>query len=364
MVILHLITTIERGGAEKQLLILANEQKRLGHEVFVLPLKGKLELLEDFTRHGCTVDPQLVGTNPLLQALAMRNIVKNISPEVIHAHLPRAELLLSVLKTKSKKIISKHNTEPFIPGGNKFLSKFLSYFVCKRVDTVVAISVAVKDFMVQSGEIPKTKYLQVVLYGMDQNNELDINIVDLLRNELNIRKEMRIFGTISRLVPQKDLVTQILAFNNYLHFNSEAILVVIGDGPLLSELAEFSQKLECRNKIIWYGKTANIKEFLQIFDVFLLSSLYEGLGLVLLEAIQSDVPILAANNSAIPEVLGSDFPGLFETSNWRELSEKMIRTHESKYFEMLLKAQELRKQYFDPMVMAKNIERIYEGVIQ
>ena len=290
--------------------------------------------------------------------------MRDIKPNVIHGHLPRAELLVSVLRTKSRKIISKHNTERFIPEGNKILSKIFSYFVCHRVDIIIAISSAVKDFMLRSGEIPRKKQLTVVMYGMDLNNEVKQNVIEALLQELNVQKETTVFGTISRLVPQKDLSTQILAFNNYLFFNSNAVLVVIGDGPLLPELKEMTANLECKNKIFWYGKTPNIREALQVFDVFLLSSLYEGLGLVLLEAIQSNVPILAADNSAIPEVLGTDFPGLFETSNWEDLSEKMIKTHDLNYLEVLLNAQEQRKQFFDPTEMAKTIEKVYQGAIK
>ena len=103
---------------------------------------------------------------------------------------------------------------------------------------------------------------------------------------------------------------------------------------------------------------------LQIFDVFLLSSLYEGLGLVLLEAISNQTPILAANNSAIPEVLGHEFPGLFETSDWESLFTKMQQTERGEFRQTLLDAQELRKKYFKPEAMAKNIQVVYEGVLK
>jgi glycosyltransferase involved in cell wall biosynthesis len=86
--------------------------------------------------------------------------------------------------------------------------------------------------------------------------------------------------------------------------------------------------------------------------------------LVLLEAISNHTPILAANNSAIPEVLGYEFPGLFETSDWESLFNKMQQTEGDEFRQTLLDAQELRKKYFKPEVMAKNIQDVYEGVFR
>jgi glycosyltransferase involved in cell wall biosynthesis len=362
VVILHLITTIERGGAEKQLLVLTNQQRMMGHEVHVVPIKGKLDLQEEFQAQGCLVHTQLLAIKPVSQKFAIQKIVKQVCPDVIHAHLPRAELLASVIKTNSIKIVSKHNTELFFPTGNPIVSKLLSQFVSYRVDAIIAISSAVKKFIIDSGELPKHSKLHVVLYGMGATEPPNREIIENLKKELKIPKGARVFGTISRLVPQKDLKTQLLAFNEYLKINQAAQLVVIGEGPLLYDLKTFSEEIGCQDNVIWYGKTSNINEMLQIFDIFLLSSLYEGLGLVLLEAIGNQSPILAANNSAIPEVLGYEFPGLFETSDWEALFNKMRQADSAEFCKILLGQQEKRKKYFNPEVMARNIQDVYEGV--
>jgi glycosyltransferase involved in cell wall biosynthesis len=140
--------------------------------------------------------------------------------------------------------------------------------------------------------------------------------------------------------------------------------VVIGEGPLKSELEEEAKALGCDENVILYGKTPYIAEALQIFDVFLLSSLYEGLGLVLLEAIANKVPILASNNSAIPEVLGDEFPGLFVTSNSEDLFSKMKQTDDKEFCLQLLNAQEAREKIFKPSLMARNIQAVYEGALK
>ena len=361
MRILHLITTIELGGAEKQLAVLTKQQKLMGHDVHIIPLKGKLDLLDEFVAQGCVIHVNQVGVNPLTQAAQIMKLERLIKPEVIHAHLPRAELLLSILVTKSLKIVSKHNTEIFFPNGNKLISRVMSKFVEYRSNAIIVISNAVKRFLIQSGELEDSKKLHVVLYGMDKEVRFDDEVRKKMLLEFGVSEGTKIFGTISRLAPQKDLKTQLTAFNSYLRLNSEALLVVIGEGPLQSELEEEAKALGCDENIVWYGKTPYIAEALQIFDVFLLSSLYEGLGLVLLEAIANKVPILASNNSAIPEVLGNKFPGLFVTSNPEDLFSKMKQTDDKRFCLQLLNAQKARENIFEPNMMARNIQAVYEG---
>ena len=364
MRILHLITTIEFGGAEKQLAVLTKQQKLMGHEVHIIPLKGKLDLRNEFLAQGCAVHSEAIGINPLFQVNRVRMLERSIKPDVIHAHLPRAELLLSILRTKSLKIVSKHNTEVFFPNGNKLLSQIMSKFVAHRSDRIIAISSAVRKFLIESGEVRDSDKLRLVLYGMNQEIHSNDDIKRKMLLEFGVLKRTKIFGTISRLAPQKDLKTQLFAFKKYLEHNSNATLVIIGEGPLQHELEKVTHALGCYENVIWYGKTPHITEALELFDVFLLSSLYEGLGLVLLEAISSEVPILASNNSAIPEVLGNDFPGLFETSDWEELSSKMIHTDNPEFCHRVLEAQEIRKKYFEPSAMARNIQAVYEGALK
>jgi glycosyltransferase involved in cell wall biosynthesis len=83
------------------------------------------------------------------------------------------------------------------------------------------------------------------------------------------------------------------------------------------------------------------------------------------EAIGNQTPTLAANNSAIPEVLGHDFPGLFETSDWESLFAKTQQTERAKFRQTLLDAQELKERNTsEPEVMAKKIQDVYEGVLK
>ena len=128
MKIFHLITTLERGGAENQLVTLVREQIRDNNQVFVGYLKGKPELVTELEKMSATVLSEVSNLALILQIFKIRKIINKLEPDIIHAHLPRAELISSLIKGKTKLILSKHNSETFWPGVNARLSRYLSKF--------------------------------------------------------------------------------------------------------------------------------------------------------------------------------------------------------------------------------------------
>ena len=164
----HLITTIERGGAEKQLVTLTSEQVQSGLKVEVFFLKGKPDLKNELEASGVKINNLLVGKSFLKQIfLLLKYLRKNPSP--IHAHLPKSEVLAAIVARNKYFVFSRHNAEPFWPGGPRIISNLLSKFVCKRASQGIAISNAVKSYLIKRGEIPNGYTIDVVCYGIQKN---------------------------------------------------------------------------------------------------------------------------------------------------------------------------------------------------
>jgi glycosyltransferase involved in cell wall biosynthesis len=351
--LVHCITTISRGGAENQLLILVREQLKNGRNVSVIFLKGDPELRSEFVKAGANVVEILTNRNFLHQIILLKKYLRN-KKVIIHAHLPRAELVASLARGKNKLIVSRHNTEQFFPKAPKTLSRSLSIFVTLRASKCIAISEAVRKFLILEKEVFKEDKILVVYYGYD-NKHITVS------KKNNDRKNFTI-GNIARLVAQKDHKTLLFAFAEFLKFYSLDKLIIIGDGEMKNDLHKLSRELYIDQSIVWIDRTNDIREYINEMDLFILTSKYEGFGLVLLEAIQNNLPILASNNSAIPEVLGSEYVGLFETSNHLDLLSKMLkyREHPQHFNTSVFYQNAILK--FDPTKMSNNIDEIYNKI--
>ena len=349
--VFHVITTIKRGGAENQLLVLVQEQIKLGLKVHIIYLKDEPELEFEFTQMGAKVHHDLALKHPIFQSLALRKVLGRSNP-VVHAHLPRAELVSLICMAKFRFIVSRHNAEPFFPSAPKFISNFLSQLVEIRSIRMIAISEAVKNFLVERGEIRNGNKVDVVLYGY----QMQISRID---PSLQTYSKIRRIGTISRLVDQKDIPTMLGAFKDFHEKNPEATLSILGAGPLEASLKEIAFQLNLENSVIFSGRSSKIYEFLADLDAFILTSKYEGFGMVLLEAMDSGLPIVASNNSAIPEVLGANFVGLCTTGDSADFASKLESLDDPSFRESILKQQESRLQLFDSESMCKKISAIY-----
>ena len=357
--ITHLITTIEFGGAEKQLLILARNQIKQGLNVEVFYLKGKSELKTKFEDLGVKVNSLLVDQPFIFQVAKFRKFIRN-NESPVHTHLPQAELVAAMACKRNKFIISRHNFEPFWPNKPKLVSVLLSRFVTSRAAGGIAISNAIKNYLLSAKEISKEFQLSVVCYGFEHEAD-NLSDSNKLTNEiLNSTKNFKL-GTIGRLVPGKNYPTMLKAVAKIVDVDPNVKFFIVGGGSSERALIKMCKDLKIENNVIWVGRTEHIREFLSKIDLFIFASKGEGFGLVLLEAMLANKPILAANNSAVPEVLGLNYNGLFSTNDYKLLSYKIIElmNNHAKSESLVLEYKDQIK-LFDPIVMAGNVSKVYK----
>ncbi len=352
MNIVHLITTIERGGAENQLLILCQEQIKIGNRLTVFYLKGRPELEETLSKIGVW-SGKVVGNSLLTQIFSFKRDLNRIKPDVVHAHLPRSELVAALSKTKFPLVISRHNAEKFFNSAPSFFSSFLARFTSKHSDTGIAISKSVRDFLFESNEVARGKEFHIVMYGYPF-----INIHKRLAKTMNPAKYQ--FLTIGRLVPQKDYPTLLKGLSLLAAQKTHFDLSILGEGEKKSELEKLSYKLDLESRINWVGKVADTSHFYSTSDLFILASRYEGFGMVLVEAMDHSLPIVCANSPAAREVLGENYPGLFEIGNPQDLAQKVSWALNN--IDILVKAFSERIRLFNAPHMAQKVQEIYKSI--
>ena len=361
-VVTHVITTIKRGGAEKQLLWLVGEQIKNGWKVNIIFLKDEPELYQEFIHLGAKVNINFYGLNFINQIkLAKKVFWKHDG--VIHSHLPRAELLTALSSSTNRNIITRHNAEKFFPAGPKFISKLLSRFSISRSENVIAISEAVANFLIFSGEARPSNKIKIVYYGYPKPQKNKISNKSTQKLLLGLTRENLLVGTISRLVPQKDLECLLMCFKIVNFKFPDSRLIIIGSGHLEKSLKELAVQINIAEHIIWVPNTDDVEFYLNAIDIFVLSSLYEGFGLVLLEAMYHRIPIVASNISAIPEVLGSTHLGLSRAGSPNSFAEKIMMFKHQDISKKTVQYQLDRLNNFNLHKMFKSIEEIYLSVL-
>lgn len=142
------------------------------------------------------------------------------------------------------------------------------------------------------------------------------------RAKLQLSADAIVFGNIARLAPNKDQRTLIHSFSLIKTYCLQAKLIIIGDGELEKVLKEQVHDDGLQNDIIFTGFLPNAYRYMRAFDCFVLSSIQEAFGRVLIEAMIADLPVIATRVNGIPEVLG-DTGMLIDARDAMQLADAM-----------------------------------------
>lgn len=235
---------------------------------------------------------------PVLDArclLAVRAFLASRTEHVIHTHLDYADVNVKLAAAWAgcpRRVSSVHNPEPGHLRPHWFwLLRFLDLLTARHI----AISTAVRDHLVQRERVAARK-VTVIPYGVPLPAN-DAPGRAAARAQLGLPADRPVVGFVGRLAAQKNVGLLIEALAGM----PEALGVVIGDGPERPRLEAQAAGLP---NLRFLGHRAQAQDLMPAFDVLCLPSRWEGLGLVLVEAMLRRVPIVATRAGAIPEVLG------------------------------------------------------------
>jgi glycosyltransferase involved in cell wall biosynthesis len=249
--------------------------------------------------------------------MALRKLRKN-QRVIFHAHLPRSEMLCTIALRSKSFLVTRHNSEKFFPSAPKTVSTLLSRVVLRKAFACIAISKSVSQFLTDNREIARSTIPFVIYYGLS-----DIQVEPRIVIKENV-SQVRI-GTIGRLTSQKNFPLLLRSFSIAQKKSLiKLTLTVIGTGPEERQLKELSSLLDLESSVSWEGQIVDVDSFYRSQDIFILTSDYEGFGLVLLEAMAKGLPIIARGVSSIPEVLGDAHPGLVYSDSPERISEKIL----------------------------------------
>jgi len=146
-----------------------------------------------------------------------------------------------------------------------------------------------------------------------------------LRREINATDEEVVFGMVARLHYPKDPILYLKAAKMVLESNGNCHFVLIGDGSLYDQCLEFVSKNGLESKVHVLGFCKDARYLYSDFDVFVLSSLFEGLPLTVIEAMFAGLPVVASNVGGLPELVSDSRNGFLTVpGNPEDLAQKML----------------------------------------
>jgi glycosyltransferase involved in cell wall biosynthesis len=311
------------GGAEQQAILLAKGLRRRGWRVSVVALSGTggaaATELEDAGVRFLSLEMRKGLADPRGWIRFQRWLWRE-RPDVLHAHLPHAAWLArwSRLAAPVPLVVDTLHSSATGRMGRLF------GYACSRwlPDHVTAVSAATAASHLAAGMVSQSK-LSVIWNGVDVDRwQPDAHVRAQARRELGIRDEY-LWLAVGRLEAVKDYPSLLLAMTRT---PEKTRLLVLGAGPRECELVELAERLGLKQRVHFAGFEPNVVRWMRAADGFVLSSRYEGLPMVLLEAGACGVPVVATDVPGTREVVVNGETGwLAPAGDAQKLAKTMMK---------------------------------------
>jgi len=308
--VLWLAKGLGLGGAERLLVDMLGHVDRSRYEVevaYVLPYKDAL--VADIEAQGVAVSCLAGGHSADLRwAGRLRRLVMDRRVELVHTHAPVPGIVARMVCAGTS--IPLIHTEHNMWTRYRWPTRWGNALTFGRNRAAIAVSSGVSDSIapLPGGRRPPVR---VIRHGTDVANiRRGPDHRAEARRRLGFADDVPVIGSVGNFTPKKDQQSLLVAFAQVLAAAGAAQLVLVGSGPLEAQLRSAVAGLGLSEQVHFLGSRTDVLELLPGFDVFALSSRFEGLPIALVEAMATGVAAVATAVGGIPEILHDGYNGL------------------------------------------------------
>ncbi|PGO33396.1 glycosyl transferase family 1 [Bacillus cereus] len=302
--VLHIVSAMNRGGTETLLMniyrkldrnkvqfdFISHRNEQDDYDEEIIGLGGKIYKI-----------PSLGKVGPYVYIKKLVGIMSDNCYVAVHVHTDYQGGFAAVAAQMSgvkKRICHSHsNNWPKGSGMTARITLRILQSIIKYAGTnFCACSVEAARFLFGEKMIKKNK-IQVIKNAIDINQFVNENIRDTisLRKELDIPEEAKVIGHIGRFSTSKNHSFLLQVLKEILNKDANFIAILVGDGPLKDSIELEAKKLEIYNNIRFLGIREDVPRLMKVFDVFIFPSIFEGFGMVALEAQCAGVPCIVSD---------------------------------------------------------------------
>ena len=376
--ILHIITRMIVGGAQENTMYTAAllDKSRFQVEVICGPQTGSEgSLIEEARNLGVkiTIVPELLReVNPLKDLIALiklYSIIKHNQYALVHTHSSKAGILGRIAAKLAGTPVILHTVHgwsfhDYMPLFKKEMYIFLERLTARFCQRIIVVSMVDQ----QKGlinKIGKPEQYQLIRSAIPLDQfQPKAKLKPQIHLQLGVPIDAPIVGTISRLSPQKNPLEWVKIASHISDKFPRAYFVIIGDGPLHNEVVDLLRAEGIASKTILTGLRRDVGEFLNAFDIILLTSLWEGLPRVIPEAMSVGIPVVAYAVDGIAEVIQPNHNGILcEPHNLEQAANACIELlQDEKMRQSLRKAgRQTALNHFDLQKMIAELEQLYKA---
>lgn len=325
MKILFIITGLGLGGAERIVSELADNFSRKGHTVKIAYLTGEA-IVRPHDRSIEILPLDLHSFNDLPRALLkLRTLISSYRPDIVHSHMFHANILARLVRLTSKipkLICTAHSSNE---GGRMRMTLYrltdklatISTNVSQEaVDALVGKRAAHRNRMIS---IPNG--IDVDKFRFSESHRFTI------REEFNIPHNTKVLLSVGRFAKEKDYPNLIASLSYLKQSKHDFVAFIVGDGPLRENIETLVFEHQLETNVFLLGQRNDIPQLMSASDIFVLSSKYEGLPLVVAEAMSCERIVVATDCGGVAEVLG-DCGFLAQPSSPQSLKAQIDRAME------------------------------------
>ncbi len=307
MTILHVSAPVSWRGGEQQVAYLAYAFKEQKIDQVILCPEGAVlgGRMMDVDIPVATFTSR--GYLNLTLARRIHELCKGKTFDILHchdAHAHSAAVLAAVLYKNIPPVIVSRRVD--FPVSSNPLSKWkYNHPAIKRI---ICVSETIRTITAPS--IKDITKLSVVHSGIDLSKYNTASRGRILVGELGLPEKVKIVGNLSALADHKDYPTFLRTATAILKEDTSIHFVIAGKGPEEKRIRKMIRDLKLIQNVHMLGFREDVVEVMQSLDVFLITSITEGLGTIVLEAFAAGVPVVATNAGGIPEMVEQEVTGL------------------------------------------------------
>lgn len=368
--VLEIINDATIGGGQTHIIQILKHIDKEIFELFVA-CSPKGSLLDEFSRYSTKCIQ--VGISKKLNLVTLFRFYKIIQKyhiEIVHTHGGIAGLWgrLAAIFSKRPVVHSLHGIH-YLYYENLILKKLfilLEKFLSKFTDITICVAESDREKGIRH-KLFKSNECIVIRNGIDiRTFAPEETHIPSLKKLLGIEEDVKLIGHVARLHRQKGQAYLLQAFKEVNNKYPNSKLLLLGGGPMKKTLEQLSSDLDLNNHVYFLGLRKDVRNILAIVDVFVLSSLWEGLPIALLEAMAMGKPIVSTNVDGIKEIVENQKEGiLVPPRNPELLAEALITLLQDNALAMKLgrQAQQKMVSEFNVERMVKEIEKVYSSLI-